>query len=620
MSTQRSENVATFSGVFLNDKSHFHDTDMSCPDEWLKALRTDNVQMARTILQSASTAYKEFLMNGDIPTFRGSSIDHVPQEPHAISTDMEFCITKPLHAAAIFHSHVVLKLLWESGADILQVDRWQNNVVHMLIYADYKGNIRGTKNIKTLSYLQELFPEKDLKSLMIAENAFLLRPLEFATLYGCINMAGVIMQTKGVYLIKEEHRGYSVQQYFDISDYELFDHGIPPRFYKSPLAFLNYIGTSRIDLSDSDSIFDDPGLKSWVHAKIMVNWPFVLIWCLFRICYIGLFFSASMRNSWPTIVSNAADHHVSNGADLITCSSQMFDLSRYQWYILVSTSIVILIYDLFKYLFMRKLFHPTVNKLITCRHFIAHVQFYHWIQIITCSSMVGIFTCQTLRSMGFAVPLTLDNLFFGSVSFGCMWGIVYFLQVLPWISIYAIAVQKMLHDFVRFALIFVIFLCACAIWFRRVLLGNSNGCPKNFDTVGETIYSTFLVMINLINFREYENADKTSLYILHIVFVFFISILLINFLIATMTQSFSDVHAKRRATIQMQRLSLMMTVQLRLAWPLQALYKKLQKRAFVYHNKRMCLRRTLIKGENFEPTFSIQARDAIWYLECLLGW
>ena len=602
-------NLAVSPCVLLEDSSPSNDSDCSHPTQWLESLRTDDVEMASSILQSASTQYKDYLMNGDIPTVKERTRNQVHKQPNPTRINMEFEITKPLHAAAIFHSHAVLQLLCAHGVDVLQVDRWQNNAVHMLIYADCMQNARGMANAKTLSHLQNLFSEKDLTSLMIAENAFSLRPLEFAALHGCISMVGVIMQTKGIYLINEESVGYSIEQYIDLSDYELFDDGVPPRFYKSPLLFVSFIGTSAIQTPNSENIFDDPALKSWIHAKTMINLPFVFIWILFRFFYIGLFCWASLANTWPTIVINGSAHNVSSNRDAMLCSSQLSVFGRYQYYTLASISILILIFDFCEYIFMRKLFHPAVYKSISDRDFVAHVDFYRWMQVITCSSMVGITLCQILRSMGYAIPLTPDHICFAFIAWGCMWGVIYFLQVLPWISIYALAVQRTLQDFARFLLIFVIFLSAGAVSFRHVLLGDSNECPQNFDTAVETIYSTFLIIINLVNFREYENADKISLYILHIAFVFFISVLLINFLIATMTQSFSDVHAKQKAIINMQRLSLILTVQLRLAWPMQALYKRLHKRAFVYHNKRICLRRTLIKGDVFEPNLIIRTEE-----------
>ena len=599
MSNSCIENVTSFPNPLFMDTSKQDHVEFSHSVEWLDALRTDNVEKATEILMSASTKYKDFLMNGDIPNCNGNQSYTLHARTVRKRSSMEFCITKPLHAAAIFHSHAVIQLLWASGVEVLQVDGWKNNVVHMLIYADYKENGRVPKHAETLAYLQTVFSEKDLKSLLKSENDFSLRPLEFAALHGCVSMIDIIMQTAGIYLIKEEHVGYNVVQYFDLSDYELFEDGLPPRFYTTPLALLTLNETSRIGNNVSHAICHDPGLKSWIQFKITMNWPFAFIWFVFRMCYIGLFFSASLDNSWPMVVSNRSVVNSNRTEERVICSSKSSDVGNYQWYTLALASILMLIFDLYTYLCVRKLHHPAVFKMLRRRDIFQHVLFYHMMQYATCVSVMGISICEIVRSMNVVVPVTLENILFISASYGCMWGVVYFLQVLPWIGIYAIAIQRMMQVFMRFTLIFIIFLCAFAISFRRILLGHSNECPKLFDTLGETIYSSFLVMINSINFRQYENVDKTSMYFVHILFVFFISIMLLNFLIAIMTQSISDVFENREAIIQSQRLALMMTVQMRLAWPMRALYKILQRKVFVYRKERLCLRRVLIKSTNF---------------------
>ena len=82
---------------------------------------------ATAILQAVSAKYKGFLLNGAIPTVQKHHRN--PGRP-----TMEFCLTKPLHPAAILHSHAMWEPLYESGVDVLQVDMWQNNVVYMLIF------------------------------------------------------------------------------------------------------------------------------------------------------------------------------------------------------------------------------------------------------------------------------------------------------------------------------------------------------------------------------------------------------------------------------------------------------------------------------------------------------
>ena len=333
-----------------------------------------------------------------------------------------------------------------------------------------------------------------------------------------------------------------------------------------------------------------------------------MIWFLFRLGYIGLLFSASLENSWPIVVNNSSHYSSNNTEEITICLSEPSRAGVFQRYILISVSELILIYDLYDHIVFRHLFNPDLRKWLQPRHYIARVIFFHHVQSATCLSVAGMCVCQILRFEGFEVPLTLDHIFFVVVSCGSTWGLLYFLQVLPWISIYTIAIQRMLQDFVRFTLIFVIFLGAFAISFRRIVLGPSNKCPVHVDTFVETIYSSFLVVLNLVNFGEYESVDKISLYLLHIVLVFLISILLLNFLIATMTQSFSEVYIHHRTITQTQRLKLMMTIQFRLACPMCALYKKLQRNVYVYHKNRLCLRRDLIKGKNLGPILFVPGK------------
>ena len=592
MLNQSIQNLASFSDAFLARSSNF-----SHPTEWLDALRADDVDTARTILQSACADYKSFLTNGYIPSVDGNSQQAIRKNPNPTCSPVEFRITKPLHAAAFFHSHGVLRLLWESGVDILQVDSWHNNVVHILIYADSIENVRGARYVETLAYIQDLASEVQLKSLLLVENALALRPLEFAALHGCVTMALVIIYTKGVYLIREERVGYSVTQYFDLSDYELFDDGMPERFFNSPSLLADI---SHTDVLGSVACFEQPLLISWMKAKILINWPFILIWFLFRFFYISLFISAALENSWPSISHNTSDHNPNGTEEMVTCSLETSYFGSYLWYALAVLSIFIIICDFYNFLYTRKLYHPAVAKLLRRRDS-EYTVFFYWMQAGMCLSIVGISACQILRNMGFTVPPIVDHSLFTTGSIGSMWSVVYFLQFLPWSSIYAIAIQRMLRDFLRFVLIFFLFLGAFAISFRRILLGSSNQCPKGFDTLSETIYSSFLVLLNLVNFRDYENADTIFLYILHIMFVFFISILLINFRIAVMTQSFSDVYANRRAIIQTQRLAIMLAIQIRLAGPLRVLYKRLQKNIFVYYRGRLCLRHTLNTGKHTKP-------------------
>ena len=102
MSQVGSYNVAVFSNAFSEVTSRKHHVELSHPPDWLDALRTDDVGKATAILQEASAKYKDFLMNGDIPTFN-SNKRNPPQrhQPHKCSF-VEFSIAKTIARSCRF--------------------------------------------------------------------------------------------------------------------------------------------------------------------------------------------------------------------------------------------------------------------------------------------------------------------------------------------------------------------------------------------------------------------------------------------------------------------------------------------------------------------------------------
>ena len=159
----------------------------------------------------------------------------------------------------------------------------------------------------------------------------------------------------------------------------------------------------------------------------MINWPFVFVWFIIRLCYVGLFFSASLENSWSTIVINGSHHSLNNTEKMEVCSSKKSDLGSYKWHALSLISVFVLIDYLFSRIRLSKLYHPAVFTLLKRREFRAHLKFYHDMHRMTCLSVVTISACQVVRSMGFAVPLTLDYILFSSAAWDCMWGVIYFI-------------------------------------------------------------------------------------------------------------------------------------------------------------------------------------------------
>ena len=573
----------------------------SQPKDWLSALKANDVNKATQIFNSAAPAFKDFLLNGVILCYNRNKMDGTDHFMNA-KGNMRFCITKPLHAAAIYHSNDIIRFLYVSGIDLFQVDDWQNNVFHKLVQAASLDIIHEKRYGETLVYIRDLLTDVEVKRLLLAENSFSLRPLEFAAFHGCLGLTWRILETRGVYLFKETHIGYNVIQYFDMSDYEMFGENIPPRLYCSPMIFLMYMETSRIQNYHAINSINEVVSNESINAKISMNWPFICIWFLFRVLYTGLFFAAALDKEWSILPS--VINETSNSTETTKmCVSHEVQEGMGLWYILTTLSAMILIHDLWEYIWFRRRFSPEVYAAMSKRNVVTHASFFTKTQVITYFSMIGITCCQILRQKGTDIPITLDHTFFILISFCCMWSLLYFFQVVPWMSIYAIAVQRMLEDFVRFTIIFSLFFTVFALSFHRVLSNNTDSCPKHFETAIEAAYSTFLAMLNLIDFRSYENVDRISIYVLHITYVLFVAILLLNFLIGLMSRSFSEVYAQRHWVIKMQRLSLVGSLQLRLAWPMRAIYRKLQTRVFECHGRQLLIKRVTVQDKEFDETW-----------------
>ena len=570
--------------------------DYILPPDWLDAIRTNDVPSVRVILHKASAEQKDFLLNGLLPS-------HIDKDPVSVYKLPDYPLSRPLHAAVVYHSHDVLKLMWKAGVDVFQTDILGNNTIHVLIETASRNISNEDRYVETLDVIKSLFTPAELKNLLLTENTLKLRPLELACFCGCLILARTIFETKNVYLYKEEHIGYTVVQYFDVSDYELYTINPPSRMHVSPLILIAFAETSKLRLQGTQKALKSPPIQAWTRNKSRMNWPYISIWFLFRFFYVTLFFAAMSGNACPMETQQLLNQsnktiYVNSSIRENSSTNPGNGFIQNEILILAIISTLMLMFDAWDMIMENRLFPKELVNIFRKRNFIVHIYFYRGAQISTCVSMVGLSLCQCIRTLGYIVPTTLDHTFFVFIACGSMWGLLYFLQVVPWMSIYAIAVQRMIQDSVRFFLIFILFFSVFAISFRRILFNDAEECPKGFETIGEATYSTFLVTLNNIKFREYENLDKFSIYVLHFVFVLFIAILLLNFLIATMTSSYADVQRNRYVLVEMQRLTMMVLVQYRFGRLLNYFYRKYQARFFVKYGDRLCVKHVRLQPWN----------------------
>ena len=88
-------------------------------------------------------------------------------------------------------------------------------------------------------------------------------------------------------------------------------------------------------------------------------------------------------------------------------------------------------------------------------------------------------------------------------------------------------------------------------------------------------YSLFTTMLNMVDFRSIDMRNVKILLFGHVVFTFLISIMMINFFIALLSNTVSLVDSHMKSAIVRQRITVSFLIESRLAWLCSGLYRRL---------------------------------------------
>ena len=178
--------------------------------------------------------------------------------------------------------------------------------------------------------------------------------------------------------------------------------------------------------------------------------------------------------------------------------------------------------------------------------------------------------------MHLAVPI--------GISLG-IWTILYFVQLLQIIGHYVIVVQLMLKDMMNFTGILFLVIVPFVHGFHR--MANDGHCLEEFTNFWKSFYTVFRMMLNMVDTTNVGVNDSLGFFILHSSYVFIVPVLLINFLIATMSNTASEVFAIRSMLVQIQRLSVIIPLEHRFHRLLAWYYRYMQRRYFCIKNDKI---------------------------------
>ena len=499
--------------------------------------------------------------------------------------------------AGVFNAHHVLQAMREFGVRISASNSYGNNILHCIIArASIETNKVESKSITTISFIKSFTTTKEYTELLLAENSDGLRPLELASHLGTFSLFKFIFETSELYVSRTKDLSLFTVLYFDITDYVTGS-----RMFKSPPFTLVLLDQNNMNhKSLHDMFFKDP-MKTWLAAINYSNRPYIVFFALLRTTYIfnfllSLHFTKARVLASKTPQLQPMHHEMSSNLStpLSTTNNETEDTEDARLFISVMFStaysigalliniaygIIVMCHD-GKVTWKTK--KATGNKnLVMYKWFYASANWIILIGILVISQDVLRLIYIQQHQRTFSAD-HIDVIVIIAVCV-CIWDLMYYLQLVPGLNLYTIAVQRMLTGFASFGVIFGLFFFSYVFGFH-VLFDDT-------ETFLASLYRTFHIMLGAFNFADTNHSQ----HFLHFAFIFMIVYLLLNILIAIFTSSYDWVYKHRRIILTIQCLSVYLIMESVMVRIMSRFHNYLRKKYLHFENDRVYVTKVVIK-------------------------
>ena len=486
----------------------------------------------------------------------------------------------PLAVAAAAGASSSVRALIAADISPTLTDYHKNNIIHSLI-AFLFHHPQCTESV--LEQYELIMGSCDLDTqriMLLQENKLGLRPLEFAAQNCQAGMIHAIMSTRDVYMAKMEQSGLLCSRYYDITDYESTE--LSGRQQHSLVTLLTLLhhrqGVENIQCMKHD------WLHSWQMAKITSNIPLPIIWFLLRVCFIA---------GYLVFYADTSDLH-QQYANSTNCEPQrLFTLSKNSKLVLsvyliiwASASLIIYCIEFVRYLYLMWSKSVLLYNLAGYKLYGTQVLLYRLtavsLDIIVITNVSFFFTGSSDYEDWVFDFITMSSPLMLSMN------VLYFIQMLPSLGIFVISLYNLMGTLCHFVIVYSLLAVPYLFLLQNFINSNTQqGCIDGFGTFLESAYSVFLIMLNMLNLREYQINHAGVLYYSHVMFTVIVSITFLNFFIAMICNSITVIAERADDTLMLQRLTVIYMLEYRWRWLLKPYYKYMNSKVFHYENQRI---------------------------------
>ena len=497
-------------------------------------------------------------------------------------------IRLPFHLAVSAESTHVAEVFIQSGVDCEKCDYVGRNVLHNLItrvaYLHYAQE-EGTCSM--IAWLIDKVGLELVHKFSRQENQYGLRPVEYAAQQNTLKLMTTLLETQGLHTLGGETKGDTHFMDLDVTEYETSE-----RYTKSPFTMLAYLDEEKLNHPETGEFFQSPIIKGWMAAKTRVDAIPLVIWSLMRLFAFIIYFVADANvMSLSKQHGENASHFVCERLSHVKVEPIFTILVCVLFLIFVTTFLLIetILYIRDRKFGLLKQKYSIYGK----KNFISNALFFKVIEYSFCVMLIMQATLLfTSGSIGgnHIIMLILDSIRL-AMPLVCIWIIVYPLQLVPHVGPFILSVQGMVADMLKFMLVFFIFLFPYAHGIETFVLTNSQqGCIEDFSNPIETCYTLFKVMLNMVDLGQYDIKNLWALYIMHILYIFIVAILLLNFLVAVMASSAAKIADNEKVILMVSQISVLLDIERTSSWTRRWLYRGLNKLGFTVCDDRVILR------------------------------
>ena len=576
----------------IMDKPEFENSQLkekSLPYDQYKtyfvALRDNDVEKVSSMFSKASPVNRNAMLNG---AFDFGTDSFIP-------TSTLSRLSRPLFIATFFASMEVVELMLKEGADLFQENVTKGNILHSLVVGGSFDTVLQDRAVLVYRKLVTILDKPQMTKLLMHENKDGVRPLELAVHLGCLCLYECMQLTPGVYVTKTLEKGVFKEEWIDITEYETYEPG--NRRTKSPTFIFAFLDKKLLSSPKDKAILESDLVSLWMDKKMKCNKFVMAFWAFCRILYATLFYVYITKDQSPRGNNDEPSTNGSHNASPSFPTQNRDCANEYMYfktipivsqvmvtYLIVHSVISVMTSGMAYRYFRKDHVHFFQMNLKGKKDSIMDYSFYVVNHVLTnlmyvLGGILALFNLQEIH--------TLVNILVILTCITSVWSVLYFVQMLPSIGHFAITIQRMVWVLLQFIVVFALAFLPFPHAFYR-LLQSKDGCadPNFSPSFPVTIYNTFTILLNMVDLSQYEanltSGDYVVLLSLHIIYVFVLPILLINFLIALLSSSVAEVNEHKMTVMTIQKLCVISQIErymLQCGY-LRSLWKYLQSKHF----------------------------------------